>query len=242
MISVVAVDGSVLFHHPPTVLGYDSSRRGERTLFEFIHPDDLDRAQAHLARYFETPGTAEPIEVRARHADGSWRWFEAVANNLLDDPVVGGIVINSRDVTERKRAEIALAHQALHDDITGLPNRVLLLDRMDHARARMGRHLESVAVLFCDLDLFKVVNDSLGHPIGDRVLVEVADRMRAVVREPDTVARFGGDEFVVLCEDVASAADVAELAERLQGAVAEPILVEDRTLHLTESIGIVVVD
>jgi diguanylate cyclase (GGDEF)-like protein/PAS domain S-box-containing protein len=242
MISVVAVDGSVTFHYPPSVLGYDGSRGSERNLFEFIHPDDLDRAQAHLARYLDTPGTAEPIEVRAQHADGSWRWFEAVGNNLLHDPVVAGIVINSRDVTERKRAELALAHQALHDDITGLPNRALLLDRMDHALARMGRRLESVAVLFCDLDLFKVVNDSLGHPVGDQVLVEVARRMRAVVRQPDTVARFGGDEFVVLCEDVGSADDVAELAERLQRAVAEPILLGDRTLHLTVSIGMVVAD
>jgi diguanylate cyclase (GGDEF)-like protein len=141
-----------------------------------------------------------------------------------------------------RRAERALEHQALHDGITGLPNRVLLFDRMEQALARIGRRDGAVSVLFCDLDHFKVVNDSLGHSVGDEVLIEVARRLRAVVREPDTVARFGGDELVVLCEEVPTTAGAVELAERLQQAVAEPIVLGGRTLHLTVSIGVVVVD
>ncbi len=137
------------------------------------------------------------------HADGTWRHVEAVVSDLRDRPAVGGYVTNLRDITERKEAEAKLEHQALHDPLTGLPNRALLGDRIEQAILR-GRRSDAPGpvVMFLDLDRFKLVNDSLGHSAGDKVLVEVANRLKAVMRASDTLARFGGDEFVMLCEQM----------------------------------------
>ncbi len=129
-------------------------------------------------------------------------WIELTATDRRADPAVGGIVVNFTDISERKEAAQALADQALHDPVTGLPNRRLLTDRLELAMERAARRGSQVGVLFFDVDHFKLVNDSLGHPAGDAVLRELAERFRAAAREADTVVRFGGDEFVVVCEDV----------------------------------------
>ena len=127
------------------------------------------------------------------------------------------------DISERKEFESQLAHQATHDPLTGLPNRVLLLDRLEQARSPGPvATAQRVAVLFLDLDHFKVVNDSLGHGVGDRLLVAIADRLRSVVRPGDTIARFGGDEFVVLCEDLETREDAVAVAERVNSVVSGP--------------------
>jgi diguanylate cyclase (GGDEF)-like protein len=142
---------------------------------------------------------------------------------------------------ERRRAqaaEQALSHQAFHDSLTKLPNRALLLDRLTHALARQERRPGDTAVLFVDIDRFKWVNDSLGHAVGDELLVAIAERLQTVVRAGDTVGRFGGDEFVVLCEELGDDEDVAAVAERLARAVGEPFEVHDQTIAVTASIGI----
>jgi diguanylate cyclase (GGDEF)-like protein/PAS domain S-box-containing protein len=139
---------------------------------------------------------------------------------------------------ERKQAEDRLAHQALHDPLTGLPNRALFLDRLTHAVDQVGRRPGMIAVLFCDLDNFKVVNDWLGHDAGDRVLTGAATRLHATLRAGDTAARFGGDEFVVLCENVQTEHDVVALAERVAVALAEPLAAGTDEVRLTSSIGI----
>ena len=144
-----------------------------------------------------TPGIHAPIEFPVPHADGSWRYFEHTVNNLLDDPDVRGIVISSRDITDRKELEEQLRHQAFHDRLTELPNRALFTGRLEHALGRSARTGRSVAVLFLDLNNFKLVNDSLGHEVGDRLLIAVAERLKACLRPGDTVARLGGDEFTV---------------------------------------------
>jgi diguanylate cyclase len=144
-----------------------------------------------------------------------------------------------RYAQERKRLETALAHQALHDPLTGLANRVLFRDRVEHALERVRRHGTSAAVLFCDLDHFKAVNDSLGHSAGDELLVTMARRLRAVLREEDTLARFGGDEFTVLAEDLDSAEEAQHLAERLREAICAPVRVAGRTVHVDVSTGVV---
>jgi diguanylate cyclase (GGDEF)-like protein/PAS domain S-box-containing protein len=144
----------------------------------------------------------------------------------------------SRDISERKALEARLAHQATHDPLTGLPNRLLLLDRLEVALARSERSGRRVAVLFLDLDHFKVVNDSLGHTCGDELLVTVAARLRAVVRPGDTVARFGGDEFVVLCEDITQDGDAHTIAERVHEALAEPVRLGETDVHTTASAGL----
>jgi diguanylate cyclase (GGDEF)-like protein len=182
------------------------------------------------------------VQVRPRDAAGRWRWFEAIGNNLLDDPAVEGLVINSRDITERKRAERQLQHSALHDSLTDLPNRASLLRELDQVLAGLAGGGRGVAVLFFDLDQFKLVNDSMGHAVGDEVLVEVAERLRQAVGTSDTAARFGGDEFVVLCPEVEDRRQPFELAERIQRAMAAPFRVGPRSFHLSVSIGITITD
>jgi diguanylate cyclase (GGDEF)-like protein len=144
-----------------------------------------------------------------------------------------------RYAQERKRLEAALAHQALHDPLTGLANRSLFRDRLEHALERVRRHGTTAAVLFCDLDHFKGVNDALGHSAGDELLVTVAARLRAVLREQDTLARFGGDEFTVLAEDLATPAQAGLLAARVQEALALPVPLAGQVVHVGVSTGVV---
>ncbi len=155
---------------------------------------------------------------------------------------VEGVFTVARDVTRRKRAEEELAHQALHDVLTGLANRALFLDRLEQALKRLARGGGRLAVLFIDLDRFKVLNDSLGHGAGDAVLIEIARRLAGALRPSDTVARLGGDEFAVVCDDVTDVAEASEIAARLCASVTEPIQVAGQEVVLRASIGIVMSD
>jgi diguanylate cyclase (GGDEF)-like protein/PAS domain S-box-containing protein len=182
-------------------------------------------------------------EVEVRRKDGSLIWVEQRLTLITDASgeitAVEGI---ARDVTKRKEAEQQLAHQALHDALTGLPNRRLLIDRIEQALARNTRAGSHVAVLLLDLDRFKLVNDSWGHSAGDGVLVAVADRLREAVRSADTVARFGGDEFVVVREGIGGAWEAARFGDRLVQAVAGELPVNGEEVFLTASLGIAVGD
>src|SRR5262249_12362935 len=146
--------------------------------------------------------------------NGSWRELEAIANNLLGDAGVQGIVATFRDITERKMFERQLTELAFHDPLTALPNRAMFMDHLERALARARRAGDTVAVVFVDLDDFKLVNDSLGHEVGDRLLVAVAERLRTTVRQGDLVARLGGDEFTILLEPVRDQDEAAYLVER----------------------------
>jgi diguanylate cyclase (GGDEF)-like protein/PAS domain S-box-containing protein len=211
---------------------------GERVHQDAVHPKDLPEARRLFLDVLAEPRGSRTFEARVRDARGSWRWLEITWTNLLEEPSVEGIVANLRDVTERKAAEASLAHQALHDPLTDIPNRVLFTDRLDHALAR-PRRVSNLAVLHIDIDRFKLVNDSLGHPAGDTVLLAVTDVLRNSLRPGDTLARLGGDEFAVCCEDLPSPEQAITLAARIQERLRGPFEVEHQDVYVTVSIGIV---
>jgi diguanylate cyclase (GGDEF)-like protein len=181
------------------------------------------------------------IQFRMGHRDGSWREMEAVVTNQLDRPSVAGYVANLRDITERKEFEALLAHRAVHDPLTGLANRVLILDRTEQMLARARRSGQPVAAYFVDLDNFKDTNDSLGHEAGDHLLQGVADRLVTSLRAGDTVGRLGGDEFVVLAEGTSLEWGPGLVADRIRDSLKAPFLLpgyEDLPITVTASIGI----
>src|SRR5215203_3424437 len=206
IITILEADGTIRYVSPAVerVMGYKPEEQVGINAFASVHPEDREQASNTFAGILKRPGLHPPLEFRVPHKDGSWRNLEHVVNNLVDDPAVRGVVITSRDVTERKALEEQLRHQAFHDLLTGLPNRALFIDRLEHALTRANRRGSTVAVLFTDLDNFKVINDSLGHDVGDQLLVAVAERLKACLRPEDTAARLGGDEFTILVEDIAS--------------------------------------
>ncbi len=226
---------SLIGRTPDEVVGVMSS--------SFIHPDERERVETQLVSRLSGGEVAERVQFRMAHADGTWRHVEAVVSDLRDRPSVGGYVTNLRDVTDRKEAEEKLEHQALHDPLTGLPNRALLGDRIGQAILR-GRRSDAPGpvVMFLDLDRFKLVNDSLGHAAGDKVLVEVADRLKAVMRASDTLARFGGDEFVMLCEQMTDRESLLTVAERVLSALDPPFYIEGKRFQVGASIGAAVVE
>jgi diguanylate cyclase (GGDEF)-like protein/PAS domain S-box-containing protein len=238
VVLILKPDGTVDYQSPAVerVLGYPPGERVGRQIFELTHPDDLGYVKAVITELMQSPGAVRTIELRSRHADGSWRTLEATGHNMLADPMVNGIVVNYRDVTERKVLERQLIHEAFHDPLTGLANRALFIDRVDHALTRRDEP-KRLAVLFMDVDDFKTINDSLGHAAGDLVLVAVAERLRGCLRPEDTVARLGGDEFGVLVED-AEVGLPQELAGRLLGALANQFEISGKQVHLQASIGV----
>jgi diguanylate cyclase (GGDEF)-like protein/PAS domain S-box-containing protein len=194
---------------------------------------------AETADFGHDPRLTEPRDVRAHRKDGTFTWVEQRLTPVFEGDHLMAVEGIARDISERKRAEAAMAHQALHDALTELPNRNLLLDRLSQAVARTSRDEHGmVAVLLLDLDRFKLINDTLGHHAGDELLIGVAGRLREALRPGDTVARLGGDEFVVICEGVSSATHAQLLAERLASLVAREYEVAGTTIFTSASIGI----
>ena len=237
---VVRADGTIAYESSAAerVLGVRPDERVGQPAFELVHPDDREFGERLLADVTRSPGAQMTGELRVRHADGSWLSIEAVLKNLLDDPAVGGIVINYRDVTARKGLEEELRRQAFHDSLTGLANRALFADRLEHALARTRRFRQPLAVLFIDIDDFKTVNDSLGHGEGDQLLIAVAERLVGAVRSGDTIARMGGDEFAVLIEDPAEADAPIAVAHRLLAALDAPFEHGAKEIFVHASVGV----
>ena len=219
------------------MLGHEVDEMLGTTLFDHMHAEDRALARGTFVR--RAAAGEDQHDYRFRRKDGTELWALVSTRSLLDDDdSFAGALAMVSDITARKRAEQQLAHQALHDPLTGLPNRALLFDRLDQGIRRSERSDRRLAVLFLDLDRFKVVNDGLGHSAGDQLLVAVAHRLRSAARPMDTVARFGGDEFVVLCEDLPDEDAASALAERLATTIRQPVSVGEREVTVTVSTGI----
>ncbi|MGB8062476.1 MAG: EAL domain-containing protein [Candidatus Sulfotelmatobacter sp.] len=259
MIAVIDRNGNRLYNSPAyqKILGYGPEELAATSSMDQIHPDDRARVQEASSKA-STTGRGEQLEYRIRHKDGSWRFLESTASAIRSPQGEAvGLVIVNRDITQRKRAEERLEHQSFHDSLTDLPNRSLFLDRLQRSVAVSRRHSElKCAVLFIDIDEFKVFNDSLGHDTGDSLLVQIANRLSAGLRGSDTIsrprvdedtdlfvgegtlARPGGDEFTVLIEELNDPSDAIRVAERIQQRLAVPFHFNGQEIVLSVSIGI----
>ncbi len=211
---------------------------------ERVHPSEKVSLKARIDAHIAGESDHLEAEYRIRHADGGWRWMLCRGLVERDDGGEPLLLAGSQaDITRQKSAELRLRHEALHDALTGLPNRVLFEDRLHQALGRVRRTPgRLVAVLFVDLDRFKNINDSFGHAAGDRLLQEIARRLRRAVRTTDTVARIGGDEFTVLLDGVRDADEIAMLSERIQECVRIPILLAGQELIVSGSVGVATSD
>ncbi|HEY0141178.1 MAG TPA: EAL domain-containing protein [Thermoanaerobaculia bacterium] len=239
-IALVDRSGVFLYASPSTerVLGYRDAGLIGRNFIEFVHPEEHEYARRRLRELLDHEGAEVRGEARLQHANGEWRWIDGTYKNLLGTPAVGAIVINYRDITERKLAEEQLQQLAYRDSLTGLPNRFLFHDRLEHAIDQAHRRNLGMAVMYVDLDRFKVVNDTLGHGVGDQLLQVVAERLRVVLRADDTIARLGGDEFAVILPEITRAEDAGNVGRKLLNVLREPITVDGHELHVTASAGI----
>ncbi len=259
MIALVDSDGRRLYNSPAyqKVLGYSPEELKDASSIEQIHPDDRPRV-LKAAEKARVTGQGERVEYRMRHKDGSWRTLESTANAIRNAKgQIDKLVIVNRDITERKRAEEMLAHHALHDGLTNLPNRALFLDRLQHSLTLSKRQSNyKSAVLLIDMDEFRIINDSLGHTAGDELLIQIGQRLRDSVRRDDTVlrprasevhgtptnddtlARIGGDEFTILLDDIRDPIEAVRVAERVQAELAIPFVVNQQEIVISASIGI----
>jgi len=270
MIALVDGDGRRLYNSPAymKVLGYSQEELKSTSSMEQIHPDDRPRV-LQAAEKARQSGQGERVEYRVRHKNGSWRTLESTASAIRDSKgKTDKLVIVNRDITERKRAEEMLAHNAFHDGLTNLPNRALFLDRLQHALTLSKRNANyKFAVLLIDIDEFKIINDSLGHSAGDELLIQVGQRLKESVRRADTVsrprvdgmpdrpkndrpenerpannddtlARLGGDEFTILLDDIRDPIEAVRVAERMQTELSVPFTVSQQEIVISASIGI----
>jgi diguanylate cyclase (GGDEF)-like protein/PAS domain S-box-containing protein len=235
---VTLIDGEtkIVFVSPSAerMLGLAPGELEGSSFVELIHPDEAPRAVEFI---LGEKSDDTPMEIRLRRADGTWLDTETLRTNLLHDKSVEGIVLNTRDITERKAFLTQLERHAFYDSLTGLANRALFRDRVQRALSQARRSNVAVAALFMDIDDFKVVNDTHGHATGDLLLTAIGGRLRSCLRGGDTVSRLGGDEFAILLEESTDIAPV-EVAGRIMRALEAPFRIDGRELHVRASIGV----
>jgi len=239
VITIVDSDFHIVWQSPSVerIFGFSPGALVGTKLSLLFRPDHAPHYLTLLQQAIQQPDEIHRIEWQWFHQDGALRHAETTVNNLLDDPNVQGLVLNTRDITERKALEEQIRHQAFHDTLTNLANRALFRDRVEQALAEQQMRKEPIAVLFLDLDNFKTLNDSLGHSAGDQLLVAVAQRLKDCVRPTDTVARLGGDEFAILLKWT-DLLDAMNQASRIIGALQVPFHMAGREIRFSASIGI----
>ena len=238
VVTVIDAAGVISYQSPSAerVFGWEPATMVGTSLRTLLPREDVARFDTAVATAMGQPGASFVLEMPLPHRDGTRRETETVVTNLLDVPDVGGVVLNTRDVTERRQLQERLTQQAYYDSLTGLANRSLF--QRELAASLPAAVAGSVAVIFCDLDGFKAVNDSQGHDVGDSLLAIVAERLRGCIRPTDVVARFGGDEFAVLVRDVDAMKAARGVADRVALALQAPIHLDGREVRVGVSIGI----
>ena len=240
IVSVLDREGRILYQSPSVrhLLGFDPQDMIGLSKFDMVHPDDAELMRASFRELVEKGTLDKPVEFRVRASSGEWRNLEAIGKNCLDIPAVGGIILNVRDVTDRRAIEARIQHLAFHDALTGLPNRLLIQDRISQAISRAQRSAQKFAVMFIDIDNFKNINDTLGHDAGDDLLRGMAERLLESVRQHDTIARQGGDEFIVLLDELEGHRGATRVAQKILEALRAPFKVAGLDQHVSGSIGL----
>lgn len=238
LICEISTDGRYLYVSPnyKESLGYNPSDLINKNVIDFIYPEDRNKVMNSIISVYNS-GSNE-ITYRVICMNGETKWFESSGKTYNTVNGETRLVAVSRDITEKQKYEDTIRFQAFHDSLTGLPNRLLFKDRLSLALAHCRRNKNMLALIFLDLDRFKLINDTLGHEIGDKLLCQVADRLKECVREGDTVARFGGDEFTIMLSEVTNEEGAAKVAEKILESIRHPIIVGDHELFISTSAGI----
>lgn len=221
LISILDANLNVMYRSPSSerVLGYSKKWEHPEGVLALVHPEDRSAAVDRFLSVLSGVKHPEPFMVRIRTESGNWRFFESIAVNLLDEPAVAGVVVTSRDVTERQKLIEQLAFRAAHDDLTSLPNRRTLTAQIESSLLALGDEGRRLGLCFVDLDGFKKVNDTFGHAAGDALLIDVAKAIQKALRPGDMAARVGGDEFVIVLPSISDSAEARSIAGRIRDSI-----------------------
>ncbi len=240
IVTVLDAQGVIVYQSPSVMhlLGHDPGEMIGRSQFDLVHRDDVKAMRAMFDVLIARGKMSHPIEFRVRSKAGNWCTLESIGKNCLDIPEVRGIIVNTRDVSDRKTIQQRIQHLAYHDALTDLPNRSLMQDRISQAIGRAERADKRFAVMFIDIDNFKNINDTLGHDTGDELLRQIARRLIDSVRVHDTIARQGGDEFIVLLDQLEGHLGATRVAQKILEALRAAFALSGTDQHVSGSIGI----
>ncbi|MBL8519631.1 MAG: PAS domain S-box protein [Betaproteobacteria bacterium] len=242
IVTVLDEQGVIRYQSPSVkhLLGYEPAEMIGKNQFDLVHRDDAVTMRSDFARLIKSGDMRLAAEFRVMNAAGEWRTLESIGKNCLDDPHVKGIIVNTRDITDRKAIQERVQHLAYHDALTGLPNRLLMQDRIAQAIVHAQRAGARCVVMFIDIDNFKNINDTLGHDVGDDLLRQVALRLKGAVRAQDTIARQGGDEFIVLLDQMEGHQGATRVAQKILENLRAAFKVHGVDQHVSASLGIAV--
>ena len=240
IVTVLDANGFITYQSPSVMhlLGHNPRDMIGMSQFNLVHRDDVEPMRGMFSELIAKGEMTRPIEFRVMNKSGAWRTLESIGKNCLNVPEVRGIIVNTRDVTDRKAIQQRIQHLAYHDALTDLPNRSLMQDRISQAIGRAARSTKRFAVMYIDIDNFKNINDTLGHDVGDELLRQVAKRLNASVRMHDTIARQGGDEFIVLLDRLEGHQGATRVAQKILDALRAAFTVGGTDQHVSGSIGI----